>query len=200
MYKSLPYSIRICRVLPSLHGHCQRNNVCARSYPRIESLAHIRYRVQYHIILSVQFGKFRAIFQSQSKKWKIVHKSLEHITRFPRFSRLSDVGDFLRGNTALEITVANLIAARYVWKGNGEIPFAVVWWNELRGILFSPVPCLFPFPANMRVGRRRKRYNLQLLKTWLGRWLLAKRERIRTDMWCLFRYAFQYIRYMVGST
>ena len=57
------------------------------------------------------------------------------------------MGDFLRGNTALEITVANLIAARYVWKGNGEIPFAVVGEMSFAA---------FPFPANMRVGQAKK--------------------------------------------
>lgn len=66
------------------------------------------------------------------------------------------MGDFLRGNTALEITVANLIAARYVWKGNGEIPFAVVGEMSFAAFSFRQFRVYSPFPANMRVGQAKK--------------------------------------------
>ena len=55
------------------------------------------------------------------------------------------MGDFLRGNTALEITVANLIAARYVWKGNGEIPFAVVGEMSFAAFSFRQFRVYSPF-------------------------------------------------------
>ena len=53
-------------------------------------------------------------------------KPLEHITSVPRFPRLSDVGDFLWGDAALEIAVANLKPTRTIGKGDGKVSLAVV--------------------------------------------------------------------------
>ena len=136
---------------------------------RIESLAYIRYGVQYNVVLSVQLRIIRAALLSQCQKGEVVHESLEHITRFPCFLWLFDVGNFLRGNTALEITVTNLIAARYVWKGDGEIPFAVMGEVRLTAFSFSQYNVYSPFLQIGEQGRRSKLYNLQLLKTWLGK-------------------------------
>ena len=93
---------------------------------RIESLVHVRYGVQYNIVLSVQLRIIRAAFLSQCQKGKIVHESLEHIAGSPCFSRLSDVGDFLGGDAALEIGVTNLKPTRTVREGNGKVTLAVV--------------------------------------------------------------------------
>ena len=136
---------------------------------RIESLAYIRYGVQYNVVLFVQLRIIRAALLSQCQKGEVVHESLEHITGIPCFPRLSDMGDFLWGDAALEITVTNLIAARYVWKGNGEIPLAVVGEVRFTAFSFRQFCVYSPFLQIGEQGRRRKRYNLQLLKTWLGR-------------------------------
>ncbi len=112
---------------------------------RIESLAYIRYGVQHNVVLSVQLRIIRAALLSQCQKGEVVHESLEHITRFPRFSRLSDMGDFLRGYTAFEIAVANLIAARYIRKGNGEIPPAVVGEMSFSAFSFCQFRIYSPF-------------------------------------------------------
>ena len=93
---------------------------------RIESLVHIRYGVQYDVVLPIQFWIIRAALLSQCQKGEVVHKSLEHITGIPCFSRLSDVGDFLWGDAALEIAVANLKSTQAIWKGDGKVPLAVV--------------------------------------------------------------------------
>ena len=79
---------------------------------RIESLVHIRYGVQYNIVLPVQFRIIWAALLSQCQKGKVVHETLEHIAGSPCFSRLSDVGDFLGGDAALEIGVTNLKPTR----------------------------------------------------------------------------------------
>ena len=50
----------------------------------------------------------------------------EHITGIPRFPRLSDVGDFLWSDAALEIAVADFISSRYIGKGDCKVPLAVV--------------------------------------------------------------------------
>src|SRR5699024_8640439 len=93
---------------------------------RIESLVHIRYRIQYNVVLSVQLRIIRAVLLSQCQKGEVVHKSLEYITGISRFPRLSDVGDFFWSDTALEIAVADFISIRYIGKGDGKIPLAVV--------------------------------------------------------------------------
>ena len=93
---------------------------------RIESLVYIRYGVQYDVVLPVQFRIIWAALLSQCQKGEVVHKSLEHITGIPRFPRLSDVGDFLWSDAALEIAVANLKPTRSIGKGNGKVPLAVV--------------------------------------------------------------------------
>ena len=46
---------------------------------RIESLVHIRYGVQYNIVLPVQFRIIWAALLSQCQKGKVVHETLEHI-------------------------------------------------------------------------------------------------------------------------
>ena len=93
---------------------------------RIESLVYIRYGVQYNVVLSVQLRIIRAALLSQCQKGKVVHETLEHITSVPRFPRLSDVGDFLWGDAALEIAVANLKPTRTIGKGDGKVSLAVV--------------------------------------------------------------------------
>ena len=93
---------------------------------RIESLVHIRYGIQYDVILSIQLRIIRTVLLSQCQKGEVVHKSLEHITGVPRFSRLPDVGDFLWGDAALEIAVADFISTRTIGKGDGKVPLAVV--------------------------------------------------------------------------
>ena len=89
---------------------------------RIESLVYIRYGVQYDVVLSVQLRIIRAAFLSQCQKGEIVHEPLEHITGIPRFSRLSDVGDFLWSDATLKIAVANLKPTRTIGKGDGKVP------------------------------------------------------------------------------
>ena len=93
---------------------------------RIESLVYIRYGVQYNVVLPVQFRIIWAALLSQCQKGEVVHKSLEHITGIPRFPRLPDVGDFLWGDAALEIAVADFISTRTIGKGDGKVPLAVV--------------------------------------------------------------------------
>ena len=93
---------------------------------RIESFVYIRYGVQYDVVLPVQFQIIRAALLSQCQKGEVVHEPLEHITGIPRFPRLSDVGDFLWGDAALEIAVANLKPTRSIGKGDGKVPLAVV--------------------------------------------------------------------------
>ena len=93
---------------------------------RIESLVHIRYGIQYDVILSILLRIIRTVLLSQCQKGEVVHKSLEHITGVPRFSRLPDVGDFLWGDAALEIAVADFISTRTIGKGDGKVPLAVV--------------------------------------------------------------------------
>ena len=93
---------------------------------RIESLVYIRYGVQYNVVLPVQFRIIWAALLSQCQKGEVVHKSLEHITGIPRFPRLSDVGDFLWSDAALEIAVTNLKPTRSIEKGDGKVPLAVV--------------------------------------------------------------------------
>lgn len=93
---------------------------------RIESLVYIRYGVQYNVVLPVQFRIIRAAFLSQCQKGKVVHETLEHIAGSPCFSRLSDVGDFLGGDAALEIGVTNLKPTRTVREGNGKVTLVVV--------------------------------------------------------------------------
>ena len=79
------------------------------------------------------------------------------------------MGDLLRGNTALEIAVADFISFRYVGKGDGEIPLAVVGEMSFSTFSFCQFRIYSPFLQIGEQGRRRKRYNLQLLKTWLGK-------------------------------
>ena len=93
---------------------------------RIESLVYIRYGVQYDVVLPVQFRIIRAALLSQCQKGEVVHEPLEHIAGIPRFSRLSDVGDFLGGDAALEIGVTNLKPTRTVREGNGKVTLVVV--------------------------------------------------------------------------
>ena len=102
---------------------------------RIESLVYIRYRVQYNVVLSVQLRIIRTVLLSQCQKGEVVHKSLEHITGVPCFSRLPDVGDFLGGDAALEIVVADFISTRTIGKGDVKVPLAVV--GETCFIAFS---------------------------------------------------------------
>ena len=92
---------------------------------RIESLVHVRYGVQYNVVLPVQFRIIRAALLSQCQKGKVVHESLEHIAGSPCFSRLSDVGNFLGGDAALEIGVTNLKPTRTVREGNGKVTLAL---------------------------------------------------------------------------
>lgn len=104
------------------------------------------------------------------------------------------MGYFFRCDTSLEISVANFISARYVRKGNGEIPFAVVGEVCLTAFSFRQCRIYSPFLQVREQGRRRQLYDVKLLETRLGGRLPAKRERHGTDMRCLFLYAFQDIR------
>ena len=121
---------------------------------RIESLVHIRYGVQYDVVLSVQLRIIRAALLSQGQKGEIVHEPLEHIAGIPCFSRLSDVGDFLWGDAALEIAVANLISTRYVGKGDGEIPLAVVGETSFTAFSFRQLRIYSSFLQVGKQGRR----------------------------------------------
>ena len=132
----------------------------------VERLGNIGDRVQHHVILPVEIGALRTAFKPQGKKGKVVHKSLKNVTRVPLLSRLPDMGYFFRCNAAFEISVAYLIAARYVGKRNGEVPFAVV--RKPRFLTFSFRQCRIypPFLQVSEQGRRRKRHDFQLLETW----------------------------------
>ena len=120
---------------------------------RIESLVHIRYGVQYNIVLPVQFRIIWAALLSQCQKGKVVHETLEHIAGSPCFSRLSDVGDFLGGDAALEIGVTNLKPTRTVRECDGKVTLAVVGVTGLHYILFLPVPDLFLYLVNRKAGQ-----------------------------------------------
>ena len=92
----------------------------------MESLVHVRYGVQYNVVLSVQLGVIRAAFLFQCQKGKVVHETLEHIAGSPCFPQLFDVRAFLGRDTALEIGVTNLKPTRTVREGNGKVTLAVV--------------------------------------------------------------------------
>jgi len=107
------------------------------------------------------------------------------------------VGDVFRRDTALEISVAYLIAAQYVRKRNGEVPLAVVRKPCLPAFSFRQCRIDTPFLQISEQGRGRKRHDFQLLETWLRKGLLAKRERDGAHVRCLFLYAFQKVRHTV---
>ena len=65
------------------------------------------------------------------------------------------MGYFLRCDAALEISVADFISARYVRKGDGEIPFAVV--GEVRFTAFFSaglIVCATSLFLNVRLAER----------------------------------------------
>ena len=82
-------------------------------------------------------------FLSQCQKGEIVHEPLEHITGIPRFPRLSDVGDFLWGDAALEIAVANLKPTRTIGKGDGKVPLAVVGETGFTKEFSKDIPAVY---------------------------------------------------------
>ncbi len=166
---------------------------------RVERLGNIGDRVQHHVILSVEIGALRTAFKPQGKKGKVVHKSLKNVTRVPLLSRLPDMGYFFRCDTALEISVAYLIAARYVGKRNGEVPPAVVRKPCLPTFSFRQYRIDTPFLQIGEQGRGRKRHDFQLLETRLRKGLLAKRERDGAHVRCLFLYTFQKVWHAVRS-
>ena len=107
------------------------------------------------------------------------------------------MGDVFRRDTALEISVAYLIAARYVRECNGEVPFAIVRKPCLPAFSFRQCRIDTPFLQIGEQGRGRKQHDFELLKTRLRKGLLAKRERDGAHVRCLFLYAFQKVRHTV---
>ena len=92
--------------------------------------------------------KRKSRFQRQ-----IVHKSLEYITGISRFPRLSDVGDFLWGDAALEIGVTNLKPTRSIGKGDGKVPLAVVGETGFTTFSFRQFCILFLYLASRQTGQ-----------------------------------------------
>ena len=76
------------------------------------------------VVLLHQF--FRLLLSAFGLDDRDDHETLKHIAVSPCFSRLSDVGDFLGGDAALEIGVTNLKPTRTVREGNGKVTLAVV--------------------------------------------------------------------------
>ena len=74
----------------------------------IECFGNIGYGIKNHVILPVEIGVLRTVFEPQGKKGKVVHKSLENETGVLRFL-LPYVCNVFRSNTPLEISVAKFI-------------------------------------------------------------------------------------------
>ena len=65
--------------------------------------------VQYDIVLRCQSWILRIVLHSNGEEREVIHEALEQITHISRFALLSDMGDVFRGDTPLEISVAQLI-------------------------------------------------------------------------------------------
>lgn len=78
-------------------------------------------RVEYDVVLHIQSRALRGVLYSDGKEREVVHETLEKITGSSGFSLLSDMGDVLRGDTFLEVSVTHLISSCHVRKPNGKI-------------------------------------------------------------------------------
>ena len=107
------------------------------------------------------------------------------------------MADVFRCDTALEKTVAHLIASCHIRETDGEIGLAVM--EEVQFLTYRPrqIGVYTPFLQVSEQCRMGKLSYLQLLETRFG-CLLAKRERYGTDVWSLFRYLIKQIRHIVG--
>ena len=111
---------------------------------------------------------------------------------------LSDMSDVLRGDAALEETVAYFIASCHIREPDGEIGLAVM--DEVQFLTFRLRQCGV-YPTFLQVAeqcRVREFAHFQMLETRFG-CLLAKRERHGTDVRCLFRYLTKQVRHIVRT-
>lgn len=102
------------------------------------------HRSVFAVVLLHQF--FRLLLSTFGLDDRDDHETLEHIAGSPCFSRLSDVGNFLGGDAALEIGVTNLKPTRTVREDNGKVTLAVVGVTGFSTFSFVssrfiPLPC-----------------------------------------------------------
>ena len=108
------------------------------------------------------------------------------------------MADVLRGDAALEETVAHFIASCHIREPDGEIRLAIM--DEVQFLTFRFRQCgvystLLQVAEQCRV---REFSHLQMLETRFG-CLLAKRERHGTDVRCLLRYLTKQVRHIVRT-
>lgn len=103
---------------------------------RIQCLAYIPNRIQYHIILFVKMRCLRITLLPQGQKRQVIHESLKQITGIRRIPFMTDMRDIFWRDTALEIPVAYLIASCNIGETDGEIPPAVVGEMHLNAFSF----------------------------------------------------------------
>ena len=134
---------------------------------RVQGFGKIGNRVQNKIVLLVKVGIIRTIFLSQGQKRKIVHKPLEHIAGFFRFSSLTYMGDVFRSYAALKIFIAYLVTSRCVREADGKVPFTVKRETDFHTFFFRKC-CIYASILQVcKQGRRGKRYCFQMLETRL---------------------------------
>lgn len=75
----------------------------------VNRLVEIGNRIQYDIVLPVQTRHLRTLLRPYGQEREIVHESLEHETGIIPSPFMSDMGDFLRCDAALEVSVAQFI-------------------------------------------------------------------------------------------
>ena len=156
-------------------------------------------RIQYDIVLPVQTRHFGTLLRAYGQEREIVRKSLKHETGIIPSAFMPDMGDVLRRDAALEVSVAYLKTASHVPKTDGKITLAVVLEVYFATFSFRQFQVYSPaLQVGEQDGRSKFPY-FHALKIRLCGGLLPKREGHGSDVRCLFRNPLQQVRNVDGT-
>ena len=109
--------------------------------------------VQYDIVLRGQSGVLRIVPHTDGKKREIIHEALEKITDGSWLFLLSDMGDVLRGDTSLEVSITHFIPSCHIREADGEIGFVGILKPQFLTLPFGEFNVYPPF---LQIGNERR--------------------------------------------
>lgn len=72
-------------------------------------------------------------------------------------------------------------------------------WSALHCILFSPLQCLFPFPANKQAGQEKKAVQSPVVENLARKMIACQKKKTRGEYGVSVLRFLQEVRHMVGT-
>ena len=109
--------------------------------------------VENDVILCIQSWVLRIVLYSDGQEREIIHEALEKITDGSWLFLLSDMGDVLRGDTSLEVSITHFIPSCHIREADGEIGFVGILKPQFLTLPFGEFNVYPPF---LQIGNERR--------------------------------------------